>query len=397
MSTTFNDDVLIDSADLEVVGDIAVTADPANLGTETYAQPTFTPSHTKWAVDGDFSFVGDVPTYAASAGSGNLWQEPEDLAIPMVNSLYRFEWTRQNVTAGDLVCQIWGNSLLATIAVVNGASSVDFQFLGGYPPYAYCEGTSGGFEIVSVSLKEITGGKVQVESTVSASAVTATQLLVEGTSRGTRLVQEGTVFYLESRDTATRSIAINNDNKAIGIYGGGWGLSTVTVYGQNDSWTTSQIIADSTMSSDTTDLKTASAFTVNARYVPTAGGSQTAVDISLKNAPSSNPNTLTGLNIGVSDSGSLANTVIGLSVNTGTGNANDTTYAAIFQGGNVGIGTTSPSSPLDINGDTVRIRTAKTPSSATAAGNQGDFAWDANYLYICTASNTWRRVAHSTW
>jgi len=74
--------------------------------------------------------------------------------------------------------------------------------------------------------------------------------------------------------------------------------------------------------------------------------------------------------------------VIGLNVNTATGNSNDTTYAAIFQGGNVGIGTTTPSSPLDVNGDTVRIRTAKTPSSATEAGNQGDFAWDANYLHL---------------
>ena len=38
-----------------------------------------------------------------------------------------------------------------------------------------------------------------------------------------------------------------------------------------------------------------------------------------------------------------------------------------------------------------------TPSSATAAGTAGEIAWDANYVYICVASNTWKRVAIATW
>lgn len=52
---------------------------------------------------------------------------------------------------------------------------------------------------------------------------------------------------------------------------------------------------------------------------------------------------------------------------------------------------------IDSEADTIRLRTAKTPASATAAGNAGDICWDANYLYICVATNTWRRVAHATW
>lgn len=39
----------------------------------------------------------------------------------------------------------------------------------------------------------------------------------------------------------------------------------------------------------------------------------------------------------------------------------------------------------------------KTPSSASDTGTTGDIAWDANYIYICTATNTWKRVAISTW
>ena len=38
-----------------------------------------------------------------------------------------------------------------------------------------------------------------------------------------------------------------------------------------------------------------------------------------------------------------------------------------------------------------------TPASASATGTAGEVAWDANYIYICTATNTWKRVAISTW
>ena len=40
---------------------------------------------------------------------------------------------------------------------------------------------------------------------------------------------------------------------------------------------------------------------------------------------------------------------------------------------------------------------AKTPGTATASGAQGEICWDATYLYVCTATNTWRRVALTTW
>jgi hypothetical protein len=63
----------------------------------------------------------------------------------------------------------------------------------------------------------------------------------------------------------------------------------------------------------------------------------------------------------------------------------------------VGIGTTTPTEKLDINGDSIRLRTAQTPASAGAAGSQGQIAWDSNYIYVCIATNTWKRVAISTW
>ncbi len=38
-----------------------------------------------------------------------------------------------------------------------------------------------------------------------------------------------------------------------------------------------------------------------------------------------------------------------------------------------------------------------TPASATATGAQGQIAWDADYIYVCTATNTWKRAALTTW
>jgi len=66
-------------------------------------------------------------------------------------------------------------------------------------------------------------------------------------------------------------------------------------------------------------------------------------------------------------------------------------------GGRVGIGTSTPSGKLDVDDDRLRVRQAKTPASAVDSGNTGEIAWDANYLYVCTATNTWKRVALASW
>ena len=84
-------------------------------------------------------------------------------------------------------------------------------------------------------------------------------------------------------------------------------------------------------------------------------------------------------------------------VASGTSVNGRVTRMTVLGNGRVGIGTTFPSALLDINADTLRLRTARTPASASAAGNAGDICWDASYLYICTATNTWRRIAHDTW
>ena len=51
---------------------------------------------------------------------------------------------------------------------------------------------------------------------------------------------------------------------------------------------------------------------------------------------------------------------------------------------------------MTINGN-LAISTNHTPSSATATGTTGTILWDSNYIYVCVATNTWKRASLSTW
>jgi len=74
------------------------------------------------------------------------------------------------------------------------------------------------------------------------------------------------------------------------------------------------------------------------------------------------------------------------------GAAEDTPMFLINTSGNVGIGTNDPATLLDINADSVRVRTDQSPAS-DGTGTQGEIAWDEDYIYVCTATNTWKRAA----
>ena len=79
--------------------------------------------------------------------------------------------------------------------------------------------------------------------------------------------------------------------------------------------------------------------------------------------------------------------------------SNNNTHMLFVDGGNdkVGINTNQPTEVLDINANSIRLRNSLTPSSAGALGATGQICWDANYLYICIATDTWTRIPHDTW
>jgi hypothetical protein len=69
---------------------------------------------------------------------------------------------------------------------------------------------------------------------------------------------------------------------------------------------------------------------------------------------------------------------------------------SIHTSGNIAIGViATPTAMLDINSDILRLRTAKTPASASASGNAGDICWDASGISVCTATNTWKKTLYT--
>ena len=52
---------------------------------------------------------------------------------------------------------------------------------------------------------------------------------------------------------------------------------------------------------------------------------------------------------------------------------------------------------LSVDDDGIIITTIQTPASAAATGVKGTLCWDASYVYVCTATDTWVRAALATW
>ena len=76
-----------------------------------------------------------------------------------------------------------------------------------------------------------------------------------------------------------------------------------------------------------------------------------------------------------------------------------TEFARIDSSGRLLVGGSPDSGGalLQVFGDRIRVGTAKTPASASATGTAGEICWDASYIYVCTATNTWKRTAIATW
>jgi hypothetical protein len=112
-----------------------------------------------------------------------------------------------------------------------------------------------------------------------------------------------------------------------------------------------------------------------------------------------------GIRIGASPAGFITRESEGLRITGASTNKNisfvtaGTEACRIDTSGRLLVGTSSNSggARLQVNDNRIRIATAKTPASASVTGTAGEICWDANYIYVCTATNTWKRTAISTW
>lgn len=55
-----------------------------------------------------------------------------------------------------------------------------------------------------------------------------------------------------------------------------------------------------------------------------------------------------------------------------------------------------PDTSFAVAGNKIIIRNSQTPSPSSP-GEPGTFAWDADYVYVCIAPNTWKRSALASW
>jgi hypothetical protein len=156
-----------------------------------------------------------------------------------------------------------------------------------------------------------------------------------------------------------------------------------------------------------------SAIGVNALYSNTTGSSNSAIGVNAGRyiTDGSTPNQTSsqsvylGAETKANADGDVNEIVIGYNT-TGFGSntaayGNASMVKHIFQAGSVGIGTSSPTAKLDVNGSTgynqLRLRTSYTPTGTSDPnGNVGDIAWDNNYIYVKTSAG-WKRAALSTW
>jgi hypothetical protein len=91
-------------------------------------------------------------------------------------------------------------------------------------------------------------------------------------------------------------------------------------------------------------------------------------------------------------------------IGTGTGVGGDVViqYAAA---GSTGSTANTLATALTIDGGTgavtfsgdLTLSSPTVPASAAATGVAGTVSWAAGYVYICTATDTWKRVAIATW
>ena len=51
----------------------------------------------------------------------------------------------------------------------------------------------------------------------------------------------------------------------------------------------------------------------------------------------------------------------------------------------------------DTRCNTLRVSSPSVPASAAATGSAGTIAWDSDYIYVCVATDTWKRAAITTW
>jgi hypothetical protein len=92
----------------------------------------------------------------------------------------------------------------------------------------------------------------------------------------------------------------------------------------------------------------------------------------------------------------FANVNVGSSANDGTGD--DLRSAFVTVNNNFSnIVSTGISFPNVVITNRLGISSTNVPTLANSAGTTGQVTWDSDYLYVCIATNTWKRANLVAW
>jgi len=83
---------------------------------------------------------------------------------------------------------------------------------------------------------------------------------------------------------------------------------------------------------------------------------------------------------------------------TATTDATTTTSGSLKSEGGLGVKlATFVGGDAKFEGAVKLTGAESTPASASATCAKGTIVWDTLYMYVCTATNTWKRMAVGTW
>ena len=93
---------------------------------------------------------------------------------------------------------------------------------------------------------------------------------------------------------------------------------------------------------------------------------------------------------------------VGTSINDGTGDSLRNAFIKINQNfaniseAGVNTGNISCQGTIEIFGNLIS-HVSYVPETSESTGDTGQIVWDDNYIYVCVATNTWKRASLATW
>ncbi|MCC7356459.1 MAG: hypothetical protein IT410_02475 [Candidatus Doudnabacteria bacterium] len=289
-------------------------------------------------------------------------------------------------SGGDL--NVTGNGIYSGLLAVGGSSIDSTVYLNllntgayggdGVTRYGYSA------DLTATDLSNVTAGYFSAGSSYGVSGAdhnVLTGLDVHTNFTGAGRVDNSQGIYIQVANSST-----GNMKDAYGIYNQILGYNVAGTSGP----TTNAILyyGDLVNTSSSNSYQSASIFHGKIRTLGGTSGYGTAYGLNLSGWSTPGATVTTSYGIYMDNSIDIGTTKYAL-----YSDSNSNSYIKT----NLGLGTNLPTEQLDINSNNIRIRTAKTPATAAEACNQGEISWDASYMYICIADNSWHRSAHATW